>query len=161
MCRRGHVACTVDGEGLNTRLRPRVAPKAPKWAGIEEAIRAAEDSRSREARTTHRLLRELREEFYGLGLLLADLSRPASRRAGRAPEAGAGMGRRVERVPAAGAGTGRRVERAPEGVAGPGPRTQENRRGAERRDAAEDAEGRARKRRRRVRSAEVIDLDDE
>jgi hypothetical protein len=146
-CRRGHVACAVGGEGLSGRPRPKVA-RTPQWAGIEEAIRAADAARAKEARTTHRLLRDIREDLYVLGLALADRAAPATRRVVRTPDAGAEMGRRVER--------------APEGVAGPGPRTQARRarEGVAVGDVAEVPERRVRKKRKRVRSAETIDIDD-
>jgi hypothetical protein len=104
----------------------------------------------------------MRDEVYALGLVLADILWPVVRRAARVPDAGAGMGRRVERAPAVGAGMGQRVERALEGVAGPGLRTQASRvqRGAEAGDAVEEAEEHVRKRRKRVRSAEVMDIDE-
>jgi hypothetical protein len=146
-CHRGHVACAVRGKGLSGRPHPKVV-RALQWAGIEEAIRAASAARAKEARTTHRLPRDIREDLYVLGLALADRTAPATWRVVRTPDAGAEMGRRVEW--------------AAEGVAGPGLRTQARcaREGAEVCDVAEVPERCMRKKRKRVRSAETIDIDD-
>jgi hypothetical protein len=136
VCRHDHVACTVGGEGLNAR--PKVGVKAPRWVGIQEAIQAADDVRSHEARTMHHLLREMRDELYADGLALVNQAGPVARRAGRMPEAGTGVGRRVEQVP--------------EGVAGPTPCTQARRtqRAAGDCDAVEEMEERVRKKRKGV-----------